>query len=82
MAVYGEHYTKGCELLRKHLDGDRKKPQIDQRSFAKTAGLTPSFLNHLLYGRKRPGTETIVKLKQAIGIPVEAWVEPANPPKS
>jgi len=82
MASYGEHYSRGCELLREHLEGNKRRPRIDQRSFAKSTDLTPSFLNHLLYGRKRPGTETIVKLKQAIGIPVEAWIEPAKPPRT
>lgn len=84
MSQFGEYYCEGCRLLQKHLNGSNSsgKP-LEQKDFAATAGLTPTFINHLLWGRKRPSVDTAVAIEKASSgsIPVSAWTEQKNPPK-
>jgi plasmid maintenance system antidote protein VapI len=45
-----------------------------QADAARQLGVSPGFLNHLLRGRKHPGLNLAVKIRDTYGIPVEAWV--------
>ena len=62
-------FSQGCVELEKHLDAT----DLEQKDFAKIAGIDAGFLNHLLRGRKRPSLDTAVKLREATGIDPEAW---------
>jgi len=81
---YGDHYSEGSKLLSRLLSGDGKA--VEQKAFAEAAKLDPTFLNHLLYGRKRPGIETASAIEKASAdfgdpIPASAWAQARQPPK-
>lgn len=44
-----------------------------QAEAARALGVTPGFLNHLIHGRKMPGRELAVRIRDAYGVPVDAW---------
>lgn len=44
-----------------------------QAEAARGLGVSPAFLNHLIHGRKSPGRELSVKIRDTYGVPVEAW---------
>jgi transcriptional regulator with XRE-family HTH domain len=85
MSQYGDHYCEGSRLLAKALKGVDGKT-IEQKSFAEAAKLDPTFLNHLLYGRKRPSIATASAIERAAGefgvpIPASTWAQSRQPPK-
>jgi DNA-binding transcriptional regulator YdaS (Cro superfamily) len=55
---------------------------MEQTKLAEHIGLTATFLNHLLYGRKRPSVDTAVMIEKKTGgtIPVVAWTQEKKPP--
>lgn len=51
-----------------------ERSKLDQVGAARVIGMHPTQLNHILTGKRRPGLDTAVKIEQATGIVVEAWV--------
>ena len=83
--MYGEYYCEGCRLLQRHLNGANSGGKtVEQKDFAAQAKLTPTFINHLLWGRKRPSIDTAVQIEKASkgAIPVESWTKQKDPPQS
>lgn len=60
----------GRERLRQWID----RSKLNQLEAAALIGIDHGQLNHILQGRRRPGLDTAVKIEQATGIVVEAWV--------
>jgi len=74
----------GRERLRQWID----RSKVNQLEAAALIGIDHTQLSHILTGRRRPGLDTAVKIEQATGIVVEAWVPfgedelPIAPPDS
>ena len=47
-------------------------------TFAEEMGISPSFLSHLLAGRRGPSAAMMLKLARATGIPPEALLKPGT----
>jgi len=50
-----------------------------QRAFAEQVGASPSFINEIVHGLKKPGRGLAVRIAQATSgsIPPDAWDDPA-----
>lgn len=69
----GRKFNRGAQLL---------AAALEQRGWSQTRlknelGTTQAVSNWL-YGDRRPSLEWAVKLRDLLGIPVEAWNQPAN----
>lgn len=60
----------GRERLRQWIS----RSKLTQLEAASVIGMDHTQLSHILMGRRRPGLDTAVKIEQATGIVVEAWV--------
>lgn len=59
--------TGGARALADALDG---KPQAQA---ARELGVTAAFFNHLLRGRKKPGLDLAIKIRDEFGVAVDVW---------
>lgn len=46
---------------------------MPQARAARELGCTPAFFNHLIRGRKAPGRELAIRIRDVYGVPVDAW---------
>lgn len=60
----------GRERLRQWIT----RSKLDQVEASRIIGMHPTQLSHILSGARRPGLDMAVKIEQATGIVVEAWV--------
>lgn len=67
----------GSESLRSWLQERQTSPD----ALAALAGLHRSLIYSYLSGRRRPGLQTALVLRDLTGIPVEAWAKPATSPE-
>lgn len=44
-----------------------------QARAARELGVTPAFFNHLIRGRKVPGRELAIRIRDKYGIPIDSW---------
>lgn len=54
----------------------RARKKITQRTLANDLDTDSSTVSHWENGRRRPGLEEAVALREKTGIPVEAWMQP------
>jgi hypothetical protein len=66
----GRMLTEGRRLLVVAVDDDNGV------EVAKLVGVDPSMVYHLCAGRYRPSLTLAIVMRDALGIPVEAWVKP------
>jgi transcriptional regulator with XRE-family HTH domain len=65
---------KGVELVFAHM----KRTGENQAAIARRCGLTPATLSRICAGTRRPDFDAARKLRDGIGIPFDAWHEPAS----
>lgn len=51
---------------------------LDRAAIAGRLGLSKPYLCQLLLGEREPGKETMLRIEQAAGIPMRAWLEPLS----
>lgn len=51
-----------------------ERSKLNQLEAARLIGIDPTQLSQILTGKRRPGLDNAVKIEQATGIVVEAWV--------
>lgn len=83
----GEHFSEGSRLLWVALADSCGGSQAQmRRRLTGQSGeeLRPGVVSRWLYGDHRPGLRMVLQLKEAFGIPIEAWhqspTEPFAPP--
>lgn len=69
----GSRYSEGARLLRIAL-----KQRGWSQTRLKTELGTALSVSYWIFGDKRPSLEWAIKLRDLLGIPVEAWRQPAN----
>lgn len=52
---------------------------LTQAAAARLVGVTQQQFGRLLAGTRRPGLECAIRIRDAFGVPVEAWSRPAVP---
>ena len=72
----GSLFSEGSRLLRQVIEGRRWSMNEAARQVDATTGM----LAQWLFGDRRPGLEWAIKLRDLLGIPVDAWVQPAQAP--
>lgn len=66
--------TPGRQLLAEALKKKRDAGDIESQAYAaRKMDISPGFMSHLLSGRKKPGRQLSVKLRDAYGVPIDAW---------
>lgn len=65
--------TKGAQLLRSKVE-----PLITQERLAEVAGVSKQAVWAWTQGIARPTPERMAKLERLLGVPVQAWTEPAE----
>lgn len=71
-AGVGRRFSRGAQLLAAALQERGWSQTKLKREMA-----TDHAISHWLYGERRPGLEAAIHLRDLLGIPVDAWVEPA-----
>jgi transcriptional regulator with XRE-family HTH domain len=61
--------------MKHQLLGILKKRRISQTVLAKEIGITPSFLSHILAGRRRLGINKAIQASKLTGIPLEKFYQ-------
>lgn len=69
----GAKFNRGAQLLRAELD----RRGWSQTKLKSELG-TDQSISYWLHGDRRPGLEGAIKLRDLLGIPVDAWVQPAQ----
>jgi len=68
-----------ADLLRAFVGPEQTK-KISGRKLARAAGCHPSFIDHLLQGRRRSCTPVMAqRIAEVIGVPVEVLFVPTKP---
>lgn len=44
-----------------------------QAEVARALGVSPAFLNHLIHGRKAPGRELAIRIRDSYGVAIDVW---------
>jgi len=47
--------------------------KVAQAEAARSLGVSPAFLNHMIHGRKAPGRELAIKIRDLYGVAVDVW---------
>ena len=61
--------TKGHRMLARAISGKA------QAEAARMAGLTPAEINHIVKGRRGASMRQAVAIRDAFGVPVDAWLK-------
>lgn len=69
-AKVGKRITRGCVMLRELCADPGAAAAVGRR-----VGVARSNMAVMLAGRYRPGTAVSIRIRDELGIPVEAWLE-------
>lgn len=65
----GRYFSEGSQLLRAAIDGS------SQNEAARSLGATTAMLTKWAFGDGRPSLDWAIKLRDKLGIPVDAWMK-------
>ena len=53
----------------------RERSKQDQRTLARSLGISDGYLSQILAGHRRPKLELLMKIEALTGVPVSSWAD-------